>query len=134
MFPTLVRYFSKTAAPNLRRINPRVPPQQASEISKSLYQIIKDHGPITVGSTWDYAKDAGISGLSSKTHMKIMLKWMRGRQMLKLSCTHVGSSKKFFHSTLPETPQANAPVTTAVVEPVVAKPAKPTLKKKRQAK
>nr|DAD18098.1 TPA_asm: hypothetical protein HUJ06_019561 [Nelumbo nucifera] len=31
-----------------------------------------------------------------------MLKWMRGRKMLKLFCNHVGSSKKFLLSTLPE--------------------------------
>ncbi|KAA8526048.1 hypothetical protein F0562_007852 [Nyssa sinensis] len=50
-------------------------------------------------------EDAGISGLNSKTHMKIMLKWMRGRKMLKLFCNRVGSSKKFLHCTLPEEPQ-----------------------------
>lgn len=31
--------------------------------------------------------------------MKLLLKWMRGRSMLKLSCAHVGNSKKFFYST-----------------------------------
>lgn len=53
-------------------------------------------------------QDAGIGGLNSKTHMKIMLKWMRGRKMLKLFCTHVGSSKKFLHCTLPEDAEAIA--------------------------
>ncbi|KAJ9706429.1 hypothetical protein PVL29_001774 [Vitis rotundifolia] len=49
--------------------------------------------------------EAGIGGLNSKTHMKIMLEWMRGRKMLKLFCNHVGSSKKFLHCTLPEDPE-----------------------------
>ncbi|CAL5433614.1 unnamed protein product [Camellia sinensis] len=51
--------------------------------------------------------EADISGLSSKTHMKTMLKWMRGRKMLKLFCNHVGSSKKFLHCTQPEEPQTD---------------------------
>lgn len=52
-------------------------------------------------------QDAGISGLSSKTLMivKIMLQWMRGRNMLKLFCQNIGFSKKFLLSTLPEEPQ-----------------------------
>ncbi|XP_077233562.1 tumor necrosis factor receptor family protein [Tasmannia lanceolata] len=114
LFPssaTFVRYFSKKRAVNPRKINPKVPLQEASTISKSLYQIIKDNGPITVSNTWNQAKDAGISGLNSKTHMKLMLKWMRGRKMLKLFCTPVGSNKKFLHSTLPEEPQTSKPDT-----------------------
>ncbi|KAH0464968.1 hypothetical protein IEQ34_005071 [Dendrobium chrysotoxum] len=37
--------------------------------------------------------------------MKILLKWMRGRKMLKLFCTHHGSTKRFLYSTLPEESQ-----------------------------
>ncbi|XP_010241079.1 PREDICTED: uncharacterized protein LOC104585789 isoform X2 [Nelumbo nucifera] len=99
---TFVRYFSRKCSQNLRKINPKVPPQEASSIAKNLYQIIKERGPLTVSNTWNQAKEAGINGLNSKTHLKIMLKWMRGRKMLKLFCNHVGSSKKFLLSTLPE--------------------------------
>lgn len=52
----LVRYFSRKRAPDLRRINPKVPKEEAKEISKSLYQIIKERGPLSVASTWDHAK------------------------------------------------------------------------------
>ena len=41
--------------------------------------------------------------------MKLMLKWMTGRSMLKQTCNHVGSSKKFVLSTLPEESQVNQP-------------------------
>ncbi|KAG2322523.1 hypothetical protein Bca52824_015736 [Brassica carinata] len=54
-------------------------------------------------------KEAGVSGINSKTHMKLLLKWMRGRKMLKLICNQVGSSKKFFHTILPEDPQQETP-------------------------
>ncbi|CAI0408961.1 unnamed protein product [Linum tenue] len=129
----LVRYFSKERAVNVRKINPKVPFPEAFAISESLYNIIKQNGPLTVPNTWNFAKlfvcirwnhdlvcsadfvwhfteifmEANISGLNSKTHMKIMLKWMRGRKMLKLLCTQVGSNKKFMHCTLPEEPQSN---------------------------
>ncbi|KAK6911706.1 hypothetical protein RJ641_023799 [Dillenia turbinata] len=104
---TFVKYFSRSCAVNLRKINPKVPPQEASSMAQSLYQIIKVKGPLSVSDTWNHAKEAGVDGLNSKTHLKLMLKWMRGRKMLKLSCSHIGSSKKFLHSTLPEEPQTD---------------------------
>ncbi|KAF9601610.1 hypothetical protein IFM89_020904 [Coptis chinensis] len=100
----LVRHFSKKRAENVRKINPKVSPQEASTIAQSLYQVLKQHGPLTVSNTWTHAKEAGVDGLNSKTHLKLMLKWMRGRKMLKLFCHQVGSNKKFLHSTLPEEP------------------------------
>jgi hypothetical protein len=43
-------------------------------------------------------QDAGIAGLNSKTHMKMLLKWMTGRNIVKLTCVHVGNAKKFLYS------------------------------------
>ncbi|GAB4835064.1 hypothetical protein Ancab_033332 [Ancistrocladus abbreviatus] len=103
---TFVRYFSRKCAPNLRKINPKLPPLEASSVSQTLYHIIKQHGPLTVSSTWIHAKEAGVSSLNSKTHMKIMLKWMRGRKMLKQFYQHVGSNKRFLLGTLPEEPKS----------------------------
>ncbi|XP_043715303.1 uncharacterized protein LOC122663728 [Telopea speciosissima] len=125
---TFVRYFSRKRAPNLRKINPKVPPQEASAIALNIYQIIKEKGPLTVSNTWNHAKEAGISGLISKTHMKIMLKWMRGRKMLKLFCNHVGSSKKFLLSTPEGSPTAGQSVT---LKPKL-ETEKPSLKRKQQ--
>ncbi|XP_052210471.1 uncharacterized protein LOC127813510 isoform X2 [Diospyros lotus] len=109
-----LRFFSRKCAPNLRKINPKVPPQEAASIAEGLYHVIKQHGPLTTPNTWNHVKEAGISGLNSKTHMKIMLKWMRGRKMLKQSCSQVGSSKKFFLSTLPEAPQTDQSLKAAM--------------------
>ncbi|CAL9207167.1 unnamed protein product [Musa hybrid cultivar] len=100
------RYFSRKRSPDLRRINPKVPTEEATVISRNLYRIVKNNGPLSVSHTWNHAKEAGIDGLNSKTHMKILLKWMMGRKMLKLSCTHVRNAKKFHYSILPEDPQA----------------------------
>lgn len=52
----LVRYFSKKRIPDIRRINPKVPRQEATAISNGLYQIFKEHGPLSVSNTWNHAK------------------------------------------------------------------------------
>ncbi|KAH7686998.1 hypothetical protein IHE45_04G140600 [Dioscorea alata] len=116
------RHFSRKRAENVRKINPKVPREEAKVIANGLYQIIKDHGPLTVSNTWNLVKEAGINGVNSKTHMKIMLKWMRGREMLKLSCTHHGSSKKFLVSTLPEEPQPVLQESSSVLPSDTQKP------------
>ncbi|XP_021289660.1 uncharacterized protein LOC110420604 [Herrania umbratica] len=127
----LVRYMSRSRAVNVRKINPKVPIPEARSIATSLYDIIKDHGPLTVSNTWIHAKEAGIGGLNSKTHMKIMLKWMRGRRMLKLFCNQVGSSKKFLHCTLPEEPQTNQLESPSELK---LQTKKPSLKRKKKSK
>lgn len=94
----LKRHFSRKRAVDIRRINPKVPKEEAVAISGRLLQILADHGPLTVGNTWNHAKDAAIEGLNSKTHMKVLLKWMWGRQIIKLTCTGAGNNKKFLYS------------------------------------
>ncbi|CAD6207713.1 unnamed protein product [Miscanthus lutarioriparius] len=98
----LRRHFSRKRAVDVRRINPKAPKEEAVAISECLLQILTDHGPLTVGNTWNHAKDAGIAGLNSKTHMKILLKWMTGRNIVKLTCVHVGNAKKFLYSPFTE--------------------------------
>ncbi|KAL6636496.1 hypothetical protein ACP70R_024068 [Stipagrostis hirtigluma subsp. patula] len=103
----LRRHFSRKRAVDVRRINPKVPKEEAVAISGRLLQILTDHGPLTVGNTWNHAKDAGISGLNSKTHMKILLKWMTGRRIVKLTCAHVGNAKRFLYSPYTENSDAS---------------------------
>ncbi|RAL53475.1 unnamed protein product [Cuscuta campestris] len=129
---TVVRYMSdsRKRAPNLRKINPKVPQQEAASIAEDLYNVIKQHGPLSVSNTWNHAKEANISGLNSKTHMKIMLKWMMGRHMLKLFCNHVGSNKRFLLSSLPEEPRSK-PVNNVVEPKVKAEPSNRSRKRAR---
>lgn len=121
---------SRKRAPNLRKINPKVPQQEAASIAEDLYNVIKQHGPLSVSNTWNHAKEANISGLNSKTHMKIMLKWMMGRHMLKLFCNHVGSNKRFLLSSLPEEPRSK-PVNNVVEPKVKAEPSNRSRKRAR---
>jgi hypothetical protein len=50
------RHFSRKRSVDVRRINPKVPKEEAVAISGRLLQILSDHGPLTVGSTWNHAK------------------------------------------------------------------------------
>ena len=52
----IVRYFSRERAPNLRKINPKLPPQEASSIAQGLYHVIKQQGPLSVTDTWNHAQ------------------------------------------------------------------------------
>ncbi|KAI3884211.1 hypothetical protein MKW92_006450 [Papaver armeniacum] len=131
----MVRYFSKKRAEDVRRINPKVPIPEAAAISQNLYQVIKDHGPLNISSTWSHAQEASVDGINSKTHMKILLKWMRGRNMLKLLCHQVGSHKKFYYTTLPEDPNsAEAKNILAMKLETEKNPAKRNTNKKKKKK
>ncbi|XWS48695.1 hypothetical protein CRYUN_Cryun13aG0098400 [Craigia yunnanensis] len=63
--------------------------------------------------------------------MKIMLKWMRGRKMLKLFCNQVGPSKKCLHCTLPEEPQTDLLKSSPELE---LQTKKPSTKRKKKTK
>lgn len=52
----LVRHFSKKRAENVRKINPRVAPQEAKSIAQDIYGVIKAYGPLTVSNTWNHLK------------------------------------------------------------------------------
>lgn len=53
---TFVRYFSRKRAENVRKINPKVPREEAYSIAQTLYGIIKEKGPLTISNTWNHAK------------------------------------------------------------------------------
>ncbi|RWW77068.1 hypothetical protein BHE74_00014801 [Ensete ventricosum] len=50
------RYFSRKRSTDLRRINPKVPREEATAISRNLYQIVKNNGPLSVSDTWNHTK------------------------------------------------------------------------------
>lgn len=79
-------------------VDPKIPPEDAQTVSRVLYDIIREHGPLTVAEVWDHSKVAGLRALTSKMHMKIMLKWMKERQMLKVICNPNGPYMPFVYS------------------------------------
>ncbi|GFS44554.1 hypothetical protein Acr_00g0091050 [Actinidia rufa] len=69
----IVRYFSRERAPNLRKINPKVPPQEASSIAQGLYHVIKQQGPLSVSDTWNHAQNDIASSQKPATGSQIAL-------------------------------------------------------------
>ncbi|XP_015063932.1 uncharacterized protein LOC107009168 [Solanum pennellii] len=99
MFATAIRLVGRKPKPKMKPIKLKTPPEQTQTITRTIFDIVKEHGPLNIAETWDRVKDVGLRGLTSKGHMKIVLRWMRERQKLKLICNHVGPQKKFLYTT-----------------------------------
>lgn len=99
MFATAIKYLAKKPKPPMKPIELKTPPEQTQTITRVIFDILKEHGPLTVGDTWEHVKEVGLRGLTSKRHMKIVLRWMRERQKVRLICNHVGPHKQFLYTT-----------------------------------
>ncbi|XP_062143319.1 uncharacterized protein LOC133851040 [Alnus glutinosa] len=99
MFGTAIRYVAKKPKPKMKPIELKTPPEQTQTITRVIFDVVKEHGPLTIAETWDRVKEVGLRGLTSKRHMKIVLRWMRERQKLRQICNHVGPHKQFLYTT-----------------------------------
>ncbi|XP_019181493.1 PREDICTED: uncharacterized protein LOC109176502 [Ipomoea nil] len=100
MFGTAIRYMvARKPKPKMKPIELKTPPEQTQTITRVIFDILKEHGPLSIADTWERVKEVGVRGLTSKRHMKIVLRWMRERQKLKIICNHVGPNKQFLYST-----------------------------------
>lgn len=99
MFATAIRYVAKKPKPKMKPIELKTPPEQTQTITRVIFDILKEHGPLTIADTWEHVQEVGLRGLSSKRHMKIVMRWMRERQKLRLICNHVGPHKQFLYTT-----------------------------------
>ncbi|PNX86401.1 hypothetical protein L195_g042479, partial [Trifolium pratense] len=73
---------------------------------------------IELSSPSMFFQEVGLKDLTSKNHMKVVLRWMRERQKLRLVCNHVGAHKQFLYTTWFTKPgttaQATATTTTTM--------------------
>ncbi|XP_020251730.1 uncharacterized protein LOC109829047 [Asparagus officinalis] len=112
MFATAARMMSaaRKGKPKMKPIEPRTPPEQTQTITRAIFDVIKEHGPLTIADAWAHLKESGLRGLTSKRHMKILLRWMRERQKLRLICNHEGPHKQFLYTTWFTNPKAMPPL------------------------
>ncbi|KAL0462680.1 UNVERIFIED_CONTAM: hypothetical protein Slati_0155600 [Sesamum latifolium] len=96
MFATAIRYIAKKPKPKMKPIELKTLPEQTQTITRAIFDVLKEHGPLTVADTWEHVKAIGLKGLTSKRHMKIV---MRERQKLRQICNHVGPNKQFLYTT-----------------------------------
>lgn len=74
MFATAVRWMAKKPKPKMKPIEPRTPPEQTQTITRAIFDVVKEHGPLTVADTWDHLKVVLASPLSRlPVHTKILL-------------------------------------------------------------
>lgn len=81
-----------------------------------------------LSSPWMFLQEVGLKDLTSKNHMKVVLRWMRERQKLRLVCNHVGAHKQFLYTTWftkPGTAQTTTTTTTTTTRSIPSKK-KPT--------
>lgn len=56
MFATAIRYIAKKPKPKMKPIELNTPPEQTQTITRAIFDIVKEHGPLTVADTWDHVK------------------------------------------------------------------------------
>lgn len=108
MFATAARWVGKKGKPKMGPIELTAAPEQAQSITRTIFDVVREHGPLTITDVWEHVKGVGLRGLTSKRQMKIMLRWMRERQKLRLICDHDGPHKQFLYTTWFTNPK-NAP-------------------------
>ncbi|KAJ8770751.1 hypothetical protein K2173_021398 [Erythroxylum novogranatense] len=99
MIGAAIRFFSTNPKPKMKQIELRTPPEQTQTITRTIFDVVKEHGPISVSDIWEKVQEVGLRGLKGKRHMKIVMRWMRERQKIKLICNHIGPHKQFMYTT-----------------------------------
>lgn len=56
MFGTGIRHAAKTLKPKVKPTELKTPPEQTQTITRVLFDIVKEHGPLTVAETWEHVK------------------------------------------------------------------------------
>ncbi|KAK8319898.1 hypothetical protein V6Z12_A13G275200 [Gossypium hirsutum] len=88
MFGSMIQYFSTEPKQNMKPIELKTSPEQMQTITKSM-----------ILGNESRSVEVGLRGLTSKRHMKIVLRWMRERQKIRLICNVVGPHKQFLYTT-----------------------------------
>ena len=66
MFATMIRYCAKKPKPKMKPIELKTPPEQTQTITRAIFDVVKEHGPLTIAETWDHVKVfALLSGFQS---------------------------------------------------------------------
>nr|KJB62921.1 hypothetical protein B456_009G456300 [Gossypium raimondii] len=56
MFGSMIQYFSTKPKPKMKPIELKTSPEQTQTITRVIFDILKEHGPLTVGDTWERVK------------------------------------------------------------------------------
>ncbi|XP_022885702.1 uncharacterized protein LOC111401946 isoform X2 [Olea europaea var. sylvestris] len=59
MLATAIRYIAKKPKPKMKPIELKTPPEQTQTITRVVFDILKEHGPLTIADTWEHVKGMG---------------------------------------------------------------------------
>jgi hypothetical protein len=107
MFATAVRLLARKAAGGGGGVGKASPVkisnlgEQVQPAAESLFNILQAHGPLTAKGCWQHASQLENTALRSKRQMKLMLRWMREKRRVKITCNATGkgpTDKEFLFS------------------------------------
>ncbi|CAK9208521.1 unnamed protein product [Sphagnum jensenii] len=105
MFATAVRLLARTAAGGgggkAGPVKVSNLGEQVQPAAESLFNILQAHGPLTAKGCWQHASQLENTALRSKRQMKLMLRWMREKRRVKITCNATGkgpTDKEFLFS------------------------------------
>ncbi|KAM7516201.1 hypothetical protein LguiA_005784 [Lonicera macranthoides] len=75
MFATAIRYIGKKPKPKMKPIELKTPPEQTQTITRVIFDILKEHGPLTVADTWERVKIIWLGYDSSDDLITIVRSW-----------------------------------------------------------
>ena len=56
MFATAARWAAKKGKPKMAPIELTTPPEQAQSITRGIFDVVREHGPLTISDVWDHVK------------------------------------------------------------------------------
>ena len=56
MFATAARWAAKKGKPKMAPIELTAPPEQAQSITRAIFDVVREHGPLTISDVWDHVK------------------------------------------------------------------------------
>ncbi|KAL6518460.1 hypothetical protein OROGR_018962 [Orobanche gracilis] len=56
MFATVIRHMARKPKPKMKPIELKTPPEQTQTITRVIFDILKENGPLTIADTWEQVK------------------------------------------------------------------------------
>jgi hypothetical protein len=89
MFATAARLLGKKGKPKMAPIELTTPPEQAQSITRAIFDVVREHGPLTISDVWEHVK---VRDLATETSCFIPAHYLfDGTSMWELAAKSRGS-------------------------------------------
>ncbi|KAH0698996.1 hypothetical protein KY284_013211 [Solanum tuberosum] len=73
MFATAIRLVGRKPKPKMKPIKLKTPPEQTQTITRTIFDIVKEHGPLNIAETWDRVKILELLGTEKEMDFSTVL-------------------------------------------------------------